>query len=253
MQDFVIIEREEAVSRLTLNRPQRHNSLIPALLTELLGALKEIQHNPEIRAVVLQANGRSFSTGGDLLGFYDHLDSIQSYANQIVGLLNQVILTMVDLRLPIVAAVHGQVTGGSMGLVLASDLVLIAPTASFTPYYSEVGFSPDGGWTAWLPEIIGVKRTIQILMLNETINADQALSWGLAHRLVPADQIQAEALKTAHQVAAKPPGSIQPTKRLLHPVDLANHLEAERRHFTAQIGKNETQKCMKAFLDKMGL
>ena len=187
MSQLVLSEKVGPVTVLTLNRAGRHNSLVPQLLEEALAALETFGKDPDVRAVVLQANGRSFSTGGDLGRFHTHLDDLASYAGKLVGLLNRVILALVELPMPVVAAVHGIVTGGSLGLVLGCDVVLVAPEASFTPYYSVVGFSPDGGWTAMLPGIIGPQRSAEVLLRNLTISAQQAVNWGLASRLVPAD------------------------------------------------------------------
>ena len=123
------------------------------------------------------------------------------YAQEVVGLLNEVILALIDLPVPVVACVHGPVTGGSLGLVLAADLILVAPEASFTPYYSVIGPSPDGGWTAMLPAVIGEKRAAAVLMLNETISAEQAVAWGMAQRIVPGDVIRDEAQRVAAQTS----------------------------------------------------
>ena len=131
MSQQILLEKRDLIAIITLNRPDRHNSLVPSLLEELLNALDSISSTPEIAAVVLQANGRSFSTGGDMAGFYDHLDDLVGYADRIVGLLNRVILTMLNLPAPIIAAVHGLVTGGSLGLVLGADVILIGPEATF--------------------------------------------------------------------------------------------------------------------------
>lgn len=252
MKELIQIEHIGSTSILTLNRPERHNSLVPELLQELLARIDDIQARPDTRAVVLQANGRSFSTGGDVGGFNEHLGTIGSYARQIVGLLNRVILSLLNLPVPVVAAVHGIVTGGSLGLVLACDIVLVAPEASFTPYYSVVGFSPDGGWTAMLPAIIGWKRTTAILQQNKSISAAEARDWGLADRVVDGDRIRQEALLAAQDIAAKKRGSIQRTKRLLlaGQGDLAGRLERERKHFVQQIVTPEAQEGMVAFLDQ---
>ncbi|MCI0477683.1 MAG: enoyl-CoA hydratase/isomerase family protein, partial [Anaerolineales bacterium] len=208
MSNLVLLDARNQIATLTLNRPERHNSLVPELLREMLAALDYVEQSGA-RALILQANGRSFSTGGDVYAFYDQRDQIETYAREIVGLLNQVIVVMARLPVPIVAAVHGIVTGGSLGLVLASDIVLVAPEASFTPYYSVVGFSPDGGWTAMLPEIIGQKRASEILMLNKTISAEQAVAWGIANRIVTRDQIRDEARAAADTIAQKKWESIQ--------------------------------------------
>jgi 2-(1,2-epoxy-1,2-dihydrophenyl)acetyl-CoA isomerase len=252
MGKLVLRERVGPVGVLTLNRAARHNSLVPEFLEEMLEAFETAGTQPDVRAIVLQANGRSFSTGGDVRGFYEHRDDLETYAAEIVGLLNRVILAMIVLPVPIVAAVHGIVTGGSMGLVLGSDIVLVAPEASFTPYYSVVGFSPDGGWTALLPAVIGLKRAGEILMRNQTITAEQAVGWGLASRAVPADRIREEALSTAQDLAAMKAGSIGHTKATLGPAcsDLEARLEAERTRFVQQILTEEARQGIEAFLGK---
>lgn len=250
MNTLVLLEQIDRVAVLTLNRPERHNSLVPALLSELLDGLTTIQALTDVRAVLLQANGKSFSTGGDVRAFYDNLDDLEAYANRVVSLLNQVILAMFDLPVPIVAAVHGIVTGGSIGLVLASDVVLVAPEASFTPYYSVVGFSPDGGWSALLPAVIGPKRAAAIIMLNQTISAKNAVDWGLANRIAARDEIGNEAMQSSQALSGMCSQSISRTKRLLRPAygDIAARLEAERHQFVQQVVTEEAQQGMRRFL-----
>lgn len=251
MGQMVILEHREPLAILTLDRAERHNSLVPALLEGILAALEDVRASSDIRAVVLQANGRSFSTGGDLSGFHAHRRGLEAYAQPLVGLLNQVILALVALPVPVVGAVHGLVTGGSLGLVLGCDLVLVAPGASFTPYYSVVGFSPDGGWTAMLPAIIGPRRASEVLMRNLTITAEQAVAWGLASRVVAAERIRDEALSVAQDLTDRKPGSLGHTKRLLGLAygDLDARLEAERAHFIEQIGTEEARRGIATFLE----
>jgi 2-(1,2-epoxy-1,2-dihydrophenyl)acetyl-CoA isomerase len=250
VKQYILQETATPVATITLNRSERHNSLIPDLLRQMLDALESVACNTEIRAVVLRAKGRSFSTGGDVKAFYDHLDTLEDYANLIVGLLNEVIIAMIDLPMPIVTAVHGLVTGGSLGLLLASDIVLIAPEVCITPYYSVVGFSPDGGWTALLPEFIGNRRTAAILMTNGTINSQTAVEWGIANRCVAADQIHAAAYEIAQTIAQQKSNSIRLTKQLLRlsHEKLLTKLEAERSQFVRQLITEEARAGMGAFL-----
>jgi len=251
VSQLILTERVGSITALTLNRAERHNSLVPEFLEEMLAALEAIAGDPDVGSVVLQANGRSFSTGGDVGRFYAHLDDLEAYAGKVVGLLNRAILALVELPVPVVAAVHGMVTGGSMGLVVGCDVVLVAPEASFTPYYSVVGFSPDGGWTALLPALIGPKRVAEILARNLTISAEQAVAWGLANHIIPAKHIRDEALSVAQEIAAKKPGSIRHTKRLLGLAhgDLAARLEAERTRFIEQIGGEQARQGIVTFLE----
>lgn len=251
MNPLVLADRIGPVAVLALNRPERHNSLVPALLEQMLDAFHAVRADSDVGAVVLQARGRSFSTGGDMRGFYEHLEGLEEYAQHIVGLLNQVILALIELPVPVVAAVHGAVTGGSLGLVLGCDVVLVAPEVSFTPYYSAVGFSPDGGWTALLPALVGSKRAAEVLMCNRTITAEQAVAWGLANRIVAADRIGQEALSVAQEIARNKSGSIRHIKRLLGaPLgEVTTRLEAERTHFIEQIVTQEARQGIVAFLD----
>lgn len=252
-QKFVLQERRDATAILTLNRPERHNSLIPELLSELLESLSSIAADTSIRAVLLKANGRSFSTGGDVQEFMRHADTpdrLEHYARALVGLLNETILALMNFPAPVIACVHGIVTGGSLGLVLASDIALLTPEASFTPFYATVGFSPDGGWGALLPCIIGIKRTAEILFADTTLTAMNALALGLANRIVPREELENEALALATTIAQKQADSVTSAKRLLHRdiAAIATALEDERSRFVEHILTNEARSGMERFL-----
>lgn len=254
-QTLVLIERDGPVARLILNRPQRHNSLIPELLQDLHAALDACAHQDDVGALVLSHAGPSFSTGGDLHAFFQQGERIAPYAREIVGLLNRAILRMTSLEKPIVAAVDGVVTGGALGLALACDIVLVSPAASFTPYYVDVGFSPDGGWTAMLPALIGAARARAVQLSNATISAEQAVEWGMAAKLVPSAEMQAEAMATAHAIAGKKAGSVRATRALLafDPDTLARALERERELFLELVVSEEARTGMQRFLSRKSL
>lgn len=250
---LIIQERRDTTAILTLNRPERHNSLIPELLNELLESLSSIAADTSIRAVLLKANGRSFSTGGDVQEFMRHADTparLEHYARELVGLLNETILALMNFPAPVIACVHGIVTGGSLGLVLASDIALLTPEVSFTPFYATVGFSPDGGWGALLPRIIGTKRTAEILFADTTLTAMDALALGLANRIVHREELENEALALATTIAQNHAGTVASAKRLLRRDihDIAVALEDERSRFVEQILTNEARSGMERFL-----
>lgn len=244
----MLVSVDDGVATVTFNRPDRHNSLVPGLLLQLLDALSDCTQDPRIGVIVLRAAGRSFSTGGDLRGFLDHADDIRNYSGRLVGLLNDTIVALFDCRVPVVVAVDGQVTGGSLGFVLAADIVLVTERASFRPYYVDVGFSPDGGWTALLPEIIGRTRTRTVQLLNQMISADQALEWGLATAYADSASLEPALAELCGRLQRSKPGSVHSTKRLLRPANLELRLDEERRRFVEQIATEEALDGIRAFL-----
>ena len=262
--EFVETTVSEGIATIHVDRSERHNSLVPALLTELPEAVERVAADESVRAIVLRTAGPTFSTGGDVAAFYDHRESIVDYSSEVVGALNGVIVALRKTRPPVLVAVGGQVTGGSLGFLLGADVVVMDREATITPYYPVVGFSPDGGWTALLPEIIGRTRTMRILATNETITSERALEWGLASELVDSNDdgdsdsggegdgaVHERADALARETASMKPGSIERTKRLvgLEPVVIEQRLEREREAFIEQIQTEEALKGMGAFLD----
>ncbi|EAV45529.1 Enoyl-CoA hydratase/isomerase [Stappia aggregata IAM 12614] len=178
---------------LWLNRLERHNALVPALVSDLRSALAYASAAEPV-ALVLSGRGSSFSTGGDIGGFMDHAGSaeeLHAYTEELVGSLHETILDLLAFPAPVLAAVNGPVTGGSAGLMLAADMVAMSETAFVQPYYNQVGFGPDGGWTALLPERIGTSRALAIQYRNTRIGAADAVALGLAECRVPGADLAA--------------------------------------------------------------
>ncbi len=245
---FVSTLIEGPVATVTLNRPERHNSLVPRVLRDLGAAIESCEADPGAKVLVLRAAGRSFSTGGDLRGFSEHAQDLARYADELVGLLNDTIVRLYDCRLPVLAVVNGQVTGGALGFVLASDIVLVTDRASFTPYYVEAGFSPDGGWTAILPAVIGRTRAATVQLLNQTITAGQALDWGFATAHADEAGLEHAVAELVDQLLGKKTGSVRCTRELMRPADLESRLERERARFVEQIVTAEAMAGIKAWL-----
>lgn len=252
MSDFVELDVEGEIARLRIDRAERHNSLVPQLLDEIQTCLERIQKRRSIRCLVLKTAGESFSTGGDVRGFFEHREDIASYAQATVGGLNEVIMGMLDLPQPIIAIVDGQVTGGSIGFLAASNLVYVTQQATITPYYPLVGFTPDGGWTTMVPQLIGQRRTAEVLLTNRSIEPDEAVDWGLATARIDEVSIEQHAMDTATEIAAFHPGSIFGTKQLLTSGrdGIKEGLTRERKRFVEQIQTPEAIEGMAAFLDE---
>ena len=247
---LVRLERADGVARVVLCRSGMHNALVPELLDDLLAALAPLRDDAECRAVLLAAEGPAFSIGGDMRRFQRERAALHAYSAGLVGRLNEAILALIDLPQPVVAAVHGIVTGGSIGLVLAADLVYLAPQVVFKAHYATAGFGPDGGWTALAGRIAGVHRAAAALLLNRSVRAEEAVAWGLANEVVAADQLQQTAAAAARRMAGYPAGTLRAAKRLLwgDRAQLAADLEAERRHFLELIAQPAAMQGVDAFL-----
>lgn len=249
---LVRVAHAGAVATLTLARPAMRNALVPDLLLDLCVALEETARRAETRAVILAADGDAFSIGGDMRRFAREMDgsALEAYSAELVGLLNQAILSLLRLPQPVVAAVHGLVTGGSIGLVLASDVVVAAEDAAFKAHYASAGFTPDGGWTALMPALVGRHRAAACVLLNRTLSAVDAHAWGLVTQLAARAQVAAVAREAARRIAAAPASTMREGKRLLAgDLDgVERALEAERQHFVAAIGGAEARSGVARFL-----
>lgn len=251
-QALVRVSDDGPVRVITLARSRRHNALVPELINEVREATRTVSATPSIRAVVIAAEGSNFSTGGDVAEFAARsgTDRVE-YAREIVGGLNSMILELIRLDVPVITAVQGMVTGGSIGLVLASDVVVLAPNATFTPYYVDVGFSPDGGWTALLPVRIGQARAMSVQLENSTIDAATAVEWGLATTIEKGEVTDA-AIARAHLIAEKEPAAVRRTKRLLWDRlgDIEARLDAEFEEFIDEVGSDNATAGMVRFLGR---
>lgn len=250
--DLVRLDIDNGIATIVLQNGAKHNSLTLPLLEQLNNCLSEVSNTNDLSAVVLKAEGRSFSTGGDVKAFYKNIDDIENYSRNIVGLLNQAIMQMLRLSTPIIARIQGPVTGGSFGLILASDMVVMADTAFIAPYYVDVGFAPDGGWVAMLPDRIGQNRAKEVQFLNQHIDAKTALSWGLVNKVSSLRDLDAQVASWTSTLQAKVAASVSATKSgILNETLLSRYekaLDDERTEFIKLVKMPKTKLGMEKFL-----
>ena len=227
---LVRVAHAGAVATLTLARPEMGNALVPDLLLDLCVALEETGRRGETRAVILAADGDAFSIGGDMRRFAREMagGAPEAYSAELVGLLNQAILALLKLPQPVVAA----------------------DDAAFKAHYASAGFTPDGGWTALLPALVGRRRAAACVLLNRTLAAAEALAWGMVTQLAPREQVAALARAAAQRIAAAPLSTMREGKRLLAgDLDaVESALETERQRFVAAIGGAEARDGVARFL-----
>jgi len=245
-------EMRDGGLHLVLDRPGRGNALTPDLLDACLAALDRAA---DARAIVITGAGRAFSSGGDVGEFHARVgdrDTLLDYADRVVGTLNRLILKLREMPCPVIAAVNGPVTGGSVGLMLAADTIVMARSAFIQPYYARMGFAPDGGWTALMPERIGRARTARWLALDERVDADTALEIGLADTVVDADMLTAAVSDMLARIAPLDASLAATARHLLDRQiagpDIAARLDNEKREFLDRIAREDTIGRMNAFL-----
>jgi 2-(1,2-epoxy-1,2-dihydrophenyl)acetyl-CoA isomerase len=253
----VIVERRGAVLQITLNRPEVLNAVDRETITALADAAAEAAEDRAARAVLLQGEGTHFCAGGDI-GMFGELIGLSPEARrralyQTVDALHPLLVQLRHMPKPVVAAVQGAAAGFGLSLVLAADLAIAAEDAVFACGYIHLGTSPDGGMTALLPAIVGLKLASELTLLGERLDARRALALGLVNRIVAADQLSAEAEALVARLAAGPPTAYARTKALLQ-ASLGDAFEAQLRreaeNFAACAASEEFVEGVRAFLDK---
>ncbi|HMN80104.1 MAG TPA: enoyl-CoA hydratase-related protein [Burkholderiaceae bacterium] len=207
---------DDGVAHIRLNRPESANGLNVELLKALHEVIMQVHGDGRVRAVLITGEGKNFCAGGDVHTFLSKGEELPHYIRVATSYLQLVAAGLMRLNPPVVSAVHGFAAGGGgMGLVCSSDFVIAAESARFLAGATRVAMVPDAGVSVTLTQLVGLRRAMQILMLNPVITAQEAVDMGLITRVVPDDSLQQEALALARQLAAGAPAALASTKRLL--------------------------------------
>jgi 2-(1,2-epoxy-1,2-dihydrophenyl)acetyl-CoA isomerase len=219
-------ELAEGVATLTLNRPDRLNSLTTEMHEEVAAAIGAVESDPAIRALLLTGAGRGFCAGQDLNlreasagGEFDAGAAIERYYNPLVRRLRA-------LRKPVIAAVNGPAAGAGANLAFACDIVLAARSASFLQAFCRIGLVPDTGGTWFLPRLAGSARALGMMLLGEPLPAATAAEWGLIWKVVDDDKLMSEARALATKLAHGPTIGLGLIKEALNR-SLASTLDAQ--------------------------
>lgn len=204
------------VARLRLNRPEAANGMNVELLEALHRAVLACHGDRRVRAVVISGEGPHFCAGGDVRTFASKGEGLPDYLREATAWLQTALSALVQLRPPVIAAVHGFAAGGGgFGLVCSADLVVAAESARFMSGAVRVGMAPDAGTTVTLTQLVGLRKAMEILLTNPTLSAAEALELGLVTRVVPDGDLLDEALRLAGVLARSAPLALAATKRLV--------------------------------------
>ncbi len=206
----------DGIARIVLHRPDAANGLDPQLARELGAAAARCDADPAVRAVVLTGSGRFFCAGGDLKAMAAAgPDGTGRFVKGLADDLHRAVSTLARMAPPLVVAVNGVAAGAGVGLAAVGDLVVAARGATFTMAYTRAGLSPDGSSTWFLPRVIGLRRTQELVLTNRVLSATEALDWGLVTRVVPDEHLAAEATALATALAAGPRSAQASVRQLL--------------------------------------
>lgn len=202
----VRIERDDAILRLTLDRPDRRNSLSYPMIGELITALTEAATDDSLRAVHVRSAGPDFCSGADVVAANsgDRRPRTGDLVRRIPHGANRVVELVTTLHLPVVCTVRGWAVGLGANLALAADFTVAADDATFWEPFIGRGFSPDSGSTWLLPRLAGLARARRMLLLGEKVSGADAADWGLIHQAVPADRLDTTADELVARLAAGP-------------------------------------------------
>ncbi len=249
----ILFDIRDGVARLTLNRPTAANALNIAMGRELMDAATRCDTDASVRAVLLSANGKMFSGGGDLASFSAYGDDVSRALKELTGYLNLAISRLMRMRAPLVVAVNGVAAGAGMSIALVGDYVLAAESARFTMAYTKAGLVPDCGGSHVLPRLIGLRRTQDLIFTNRVLSAREAESWGLISRVVPDAELTEEADKVVKQLAEGPTAAYGGVKRLLagtQVTSLETQMELESREIAQASLTQDGKEGLAAFLAK---
>jgi 2-(1,2-epoxy-1,2-dihydrophenyl)acetyl-CoA isomerase len=214
MTGSVLYRVEDGLATVTLNRPEALNALDTATKEALRDALQEAAADQAVRAVLLTGEGRAFCVGQDLK---EHVDVLEAGGGMttVADHYNPIALAIATMEKPVVAGVNGVAAGAGAGFAFAADYRVVADTASFNTSFAGVALSTDSGMSWTLPRIVGHARAAELLFFPRAVPAVEAAALGIAHRVVPAAALPAEALAAARRLAAGPTRAYAAMKRAL--------------------------------------
>lgn len=247
---FILVEPryEQHIALVQLNRPKELNALHLELMAEVRDALKSLDQDPEVRAIILTGNERAFAAGADI--------------KQMAGK-NAIDMLLIDqfstwdtikkIKKPIIAAVSGFALGGGNELVMHCDMVIASETAMFGQPEIKIGVMPGAGGTQRLTRNVGKVNAMEMVLTGKFINAQRAYELGLVNRVVPVELYLEEAVKLAREVAQLSPIAIKLAKEAVlkaYDSTLSEGLEFERKNFYMLFATEDQKEGMAAFVEK---
>ncbi len=244
---------DDGLARVTLTQPERGNPIDGAMCREMCDLSVELSTRADVRAVLLTAQGRFFSVGGDVRSFMKDLSQLPKQIRAWTADLHMALSRLQRMNAPVVCAAQGDVAGGAVSLAAMSDILFAADTVKFNAAFSKIGFCADSGSTVSLSNRMGLSRAKRFLLLSEVLDAAEAEKVGLVDFVVPADELTAAAEKTARMLADGPTlayGAIKRTILTARVDAFETQLENEAQALAALASTDDVREGLTAFSER---
>ncbi len=212
MYETILVEKQENIALVALNRPNALNAVDMVMREELRTALYQISRDDAVRAVILRGNGRAFCAGGDITTMGT---STPNAGRKRLINIHTVYKALMKMDKPVIAAINGHAAGSGLALACACDFRIASTKAKFAASFINVGLVPDCGLFYSLPRLIGVAKAKEMTMLGQTLDAKQALAVGLVNSVVEPEELDAAADDLAKNLAARSPVAIALNKSIM--------------------------------------
>lgn len=244
---------EDGVARVVLTQAERGNPLDGALCRDLGDISVELSCRDDVRVMLLTAQGRFFSVGGDIRAFNRDPAQLPRIVKAWTQSMHMAVVRFQRMNAPIVCAVHGDVAGGAVSLAAMSDIVVAAEGVAFNSAFTMIGFNADSGSTVSLSNRMGLARARRFLMMAEVLKADAAQAAGLVDFVVPAAELTARAEAIAATLASGPTlayGAIKRTFLSARTASLEEQLENEAQALAEVAASEDAREGLRAFAER---
>jgi 2-(1,2-epoxy-1,2-dihydrophenyl)acetyl-CoA isomerase len=247
-------ETDNAVTTITLDRPEKLNAFAGTMREDLLAALRAAEADQGCRVVVITGAGRAFCAGGDVesMAALQKNGDVDSF-RKLLDAGRDVVTTIAEMAKPVIASINGVAAGAGCNLALACDYRIASATAKLGETFVRIGIHPDWGGTWFLPRLVGPSRALEILMTGRMVDAAEALAIGMVDRVVPLNDLPAQTSALARAIAQGPPLAIVDIKRALtasRTNTLRAQVEIESEHQLRAFQSRDAAEGMAAFFEK---
>lgn len=246
--ETIIVEIENEVGLVRLNRPKVLNALNHTLMGELMDALEQLDADDDVGCIVVTGSEKAFAAGADIGEMVDETaaDLMRSDRFRLWDRIRAI-------RKPIIAAVSGYALGGGNEIAMACDMIVASETAQFGQPEITLGIVPGAGGTQRLTHALGKALAMEVILNDRRLSAEEAERFGLVNRVVPVGSYLEEALDLAHDIAGRAPLAVKMAKEAINEAfetSLEEGLKAERRNFYLLFATEDQTEGMQAFIEK---